>query len=125
MTQDEDYIPAAVAFELSGESKEGYEAVEAILLFNDLIGAVTRKCVEVGSWMIGHVKATLNCDAGFISISSTTDDGRVHNRGELKGTMHRFDFVANVIVYGLSESRWRVYSWKKSKKYSLERRWKW
>lgn len=105
MTKDIDYIPTAVAFSIVGESKKGCEATKATALFNNLMGEVTRNCVQSGSWMIGHVKAALNSDAGFISISSTTDDGKVRNRGELKGTMHHFDFTANVIVYGLNEDQ--------------------
>lgn len=105
MTQDVNYIPAAVAFNILGERHEGWGAANATILFNNLIGEVTRKCVQAGSWMIGHVKASLDSDAGFISMSSTTDDGNVRNRGELKGTMHRFDLTVNVIVYGLSEEQ--------------------
>ncbi|MFA7341895.1 MAG: hypothetical protein WCY65_01825 [Candidatus Methanomethylophilaceae archaeon] len=105
MTQEEHYRPAAVAFEVRGRLEPPMPPEKATQLFNDIIGDVTRACVQAGSWMVGHVKAAVEGGAGFLSISSTTDDGKVRNRESLSGDLQDYNFSANVIVYGISEEQ--------------------
>lgn len=105
MTRDEHYRPAAVAFEVHGCLDPPMSADGATHLFNSIIGDVTRSCVQAGSWMVGHVKAAVEGGGGFLSISSTTDDGKVRNRENLSGELDDYRFSANVIVYGITEDQ--------------------
>jgi hypothetical protein len=103
MTEEQGYQPAAVAFEAQGRLEPVLDAEAATELFNGLIRSVTQACVEAGSWMIGHVKATLEGDGDLLSISATTDDGKIRNRERLSGPLKDYRLTANVIVYGIGE----------------------
>lgn len=106
MTFDEDYQPAALTFEANGRMDPALSAEDATALFNGIVGDLTRASAKAGAWMIGHVKAVLVAEpGGMLTISSTTEDGKVRNRETLGGPVEDYAFRANVIVYGISEEQ--------------------
>jgi hypothetical protein len=101
VTEDEDFIPAAVAAVVTGSLPVLTEAKEANELFSLLIHDITLDCVKAGSWMIGHIKANVRSGNDLLSMSSTTDDGNVRSRCILTNMIKDYSMTVNVIVYGV------------------------
>ncbi len=99
MTAEKEFIPTALAVEMSGTVDPAMEGPEAETMFSSFIRELTRGAVEVGAWSIGHVKAVVESGDGFVSLSSTTDDGNVRAKGALGG-ISTYSMTVNVIVYG-------------------------
>jgi hypothetical protein len=101
LTSDQEFIPSAIAATLSGSFPSTVNADDANGLFSKLLSKVTIGCAEAGAWMIGHIKANIRSGEGFLSISSTTDDGNVRMRSAFTGPVKDYSMTVNVIVYGI------------------------
>jgi len=101
MTSDQEFIPSAIAATLSGSFSAPMSADDANGLFSKFLSKVTTDCAEAGAWMIGHIKANVRSGEGFLSISSTTDDGNVRMRLSFTGPVKEYSMTVNVIVYGV------------------------
>ncbi len=99
MTEDKEYIPTPLAADISGSFSPPLEGLEAGMRFEELLKALTLGSVEAGAWSIGHVKGVVEAEDGFMSMSSTTDDGKVRSKGEL-GPTGDWTMTVNVIVFG-------------------------
>ena len=100
MTQEEEFIPAAVAAEIIGSMRSA-EADRVNTIFKGFLGSVARDCVKAGSKMIGHIKANVRSGDELLSMSSTTDDGNVRCRSVFAKDVNDYSMTVNVIVYGL------------------------
>ena len=101
MTSDQEFIPSAIAATLSGSFSPPLSADNANEIFSKFLSKVTTDCAEAGAWMIGHIKANVRSGDGFLSISSTTDDGNVRRRLSFTDTVKEYSMTVNVIVYGI------------------------
>ena len=100
MTQEKEFIPAAVAAEISGSAGSAVAAA-ANSLFREFLSSVAKDCVKAGSKMIGHIKANVRSGDELLSMSSTTDDGNVRCRSMFANVVKDYSMTVNVIVYGL------------------------
>jgi hypothetical protein len=101
MTEDEQFIPSAIAATVSGRLPDEMDAKDANGLFGSMLSSVTKDCVKAGSWMIGHIKANVRSGNEFLSMSSTTDDGDVRMRYSFTKSVKDYSMTVNVIVYGV------------------------
>jgi len=101
VTEDAEFIPAAIAATAAGSLEGSMTAEQANKLFSGLLRDVTIDCVKAGSWMIGHIKSNIRSENEFLSISSTTDDGNVRVRYAFTGDVKEYSMTLNVIVYGV------------------------
>ncbi len=99
MTEDQEFIPTPLAADLKGFFSPSLEGKEAVQKFSDFLKALTLGAVDVGAWSIGHVKAVVEAGEGFVSMSSTTEDGNVRIKGEL-ASVENWTMTVNVIVFG-------------------------
>lgn len=99
MTVDKEFIPTPLAADLKGVFSPSVPGTEAAQRFTGFLKALTLGAVDAGAWSIGHVKAVVEAGDGFMSMSSTTDDGNVRSKGEL-GTVEDWTMTVNVIVFG-------------------------
>ncbi len=99
MTQDQEFIPTPLAADLNGTFSPALVGNEALQRFSDFLKALTIGAVDVGAWSIGHVKAVVEAGDGFLSMSSTTEDGKVRTKGELP-SVDEWTMTVNVIVFG-------------------------
>jgi hypothetical protein len=105
MTSDEEFIPSAIAATASGSFRPPMNAGDANELFSSMLRSVAVDCVKAGAWMIGHIKANIRSGDGFLSISSTTDDGNVRARSVLTDDVKEYSMTVNVIVYGIDRRK--------------------
>ena len=105
MTSDKEFIPSAIAATISGSFSSPISAEDANTLFSNMLSKVTVGCTEAGAWMIGHIKANVRSGDGFLSISSTTDDGNVRARAAFTDPVEEYSMTVNVIVYGIDRRR--------------------
>jgi len=105
MTADKEFIPSAIAATVSGSFPSAIGADDANTMFSRMLSKVTVGCAEAGAWMIGHIKANIRSGNGFLSISSTTDDGNVRARAEFTDPVKDYSMTVNVIVYGIDRRR--------------------
>ncbi|MDR0791351.1 MAG: hypothetical protein LBE47_02300 [Methanomassiliicoccaceae archaeon] len=101
MTDDIEFIPAAIAATAEGSLRSATSAKDANELFSSMLRDITLDCVKAGSWMIGHIKANVRSCDDLLSMSSTTDDGNVRCRCVLTNDIKEYSMTVNVIVYGL------------------------
>ncbi len=87
-----------------GEQMDGSEVEEAVIEF---MSGVSRRCVEEGATLIGHIKSITEAagQEGYFSCSVTNNDGRVNSNGALRDGIISLDMVLNVIIYGLEEAK--------------------
>ena len=91
----------AYAGDLRVTFKEPRTGEDIRKMMEAVISKVTVTCFEQGAKLIGHVKGIVQIEkGGFLTVSSTTEDGRVQSKGDLKGGTE-LDMVINVIIYGL------------------------
>jgi len=105
LTSDAEFIPSAIAATLTGSFPAPVSADDANEIFSKLLSKVTIGCAEAGAWMIGHIKANVRSGEGFLSISSTTDDGNVRMRSAFTDPVKEYSMTVNVIVYGIDRQR--------------------
>ncbi|MDR2866440.1 MAG: hypothetical protein LBV13_03440 [Methanomassiliicoccaceae archaeon] len=105
MTDDEEFIPSAIAATAAGSLRTVTDADDANALFMGMLKNVTVDCVKEGSWMIGHIKANVRSSDEMLSMSSTTDDGNVRCRSSFTVPVKDYSITVNVIVYGVERHR--------------------
>ncbi|MFA6710030.1 MAG: hypothetical protein WC067_02175 [Candidatus Methanomethylophilaceae archaeon] len=103
MTQDAEFIPTLAVIEIVGDLG-GMSAVEANRLFSGVISEIAVGCTSSGVGMIGHIKANFTTYDGMLSVSCTTDDGKVRSRSEFGSPVKGYRSIMNVIVYGIGYS---------------------
>ena len=105
MTSEKEFIPSAIAATVSGSFPSSVSAEDANGMFSRMLSKVTTDCAEAGAWMIGHIKANVRSGEGFLSISSTTDDGNVRARATFTDPVKDYSMTVNVIVYGIDRRK--------------------
>ena len=101
MTRDEEFIPSVAVARFSGDL-HGMPAEEANTLLTKLLADISVDCGAEGG-IIGHNKANFRCGDDLLSISCTTDDGKVRSKS-LFAPVGEFTGVMDVIVYELDYS---------------------
>lgn len=101
MTSDPGFVPAVASFAFEGEL-DGETAEGALRIFSDALSQATLECVRRGAAAIGHDKMNVEAGGGMLSLSCTTEDGRVRSRGGLPAPVRGYRGALNVIVYGIS-----------------------
>ena len=104
MTQDAEFIPTLAAVEIVGDLG-GLSPAEANRLFSGVISEIAIGCTSSGVGTIGHIKANFTTYEGMLSVSCTTDDGKVRSRSEFNAPVKGYRSVMNVIVYGIEYSK--------------------
>ncbi|HIJ00864.1 MAG: hypothetical protein PWQ88_302 [Candidatus Methanomethylophilaceae archaeon] len=104
MTEEKEYIPTALAADIQGAFDFPVAGEEAAKVFSTFISDLVKASVKAGAWSIGHIKAVVESGAGFLMLSSTTENGKVRCRGELN-RVEDYSMTVNVIVYGADPLR--------------------
>ena len=102
MTRDEEFIPSVAVARFSGDL-HGMPAEEANTLLTKLLADISVDCGADGG-IIGHNKANFRCGDDLLSISCTTDDGKVRSKSLFAAPVGEFTGVMDVIVYELDYS---------------------
>ena len=102
MTRDEEFIPSVAVARFSGDL-HGMPAEEANTLLTKLLADISVDCGAEGG-IIGHNKANFRCGDDLLSISCTTDDGKVRSKSLFVAPVGEFTGVMDVIVYELDYS---------------------
>ena len=102
MTRDEEFIPSVAVARFSGDL-HGMPAEEANALLTKLLADISVDCGAEGG-IIGHNKANFRCGDDLLSISCTTDDGKVRSKSLFTAPVGGFTGVMDVIVYELDYS---------------------
>jgi hypothetical protein len=68
-------------------------------LMHSLVTASTKR----GAKVIGHIKAYIEFEDGFLHANTVGESDDVTVDGRDGGPLHRFKLVVNSIIYGLSE----------------------
>lgn len=101
MTQDEEFVPTIVVVQIKG-NLGGKDAEASKKIFSDTLSQIAIESAKNGATLIGHIKANFNAgDGGLLSISCTTDDGKIRMKTDLTGAVNEYISVMNVIVYGV------------------------
>lgn len=104
MTQEEEFIPTIAVVEIIGDLG-GMSSADANRLFSNVLSEIARGCISSGAKMIGHIKANFTTYDGMLSISCTTEDGKVRLKSEFHEPVKGYRSVMNVIVYGIDHSK--------------------
>lgn len=97
----EDIKAYAVACQLSREEK--ISSGELRDFAKELMNAISASCVRQGAKVVGHIKAYLVHEAGFLHAHTLGEPGDVTIDGRDGDPAHHFKLVINSVVYGLSE----------------------
>jgi hypothetical protein len=97
----EDIKACAVACRLSRDEKIGSGELRGFA--GELMSAISASCVRRGAKVVGHIKAYLVHDAGFLHAHTLGEPGDVTIDGRDGDPVSHFKLVVNSVVYGLSE----------------------
>jgi hypothetical protein len=91
----------AVSCSLSREKK--LEGGELRRFAADLMKSIADACIKRGAKVIGHIKAYIEHDSGFLHANTVGESADVTVKGRDGDPVNRFTVVVNSIVYGLGE----------------------
>ncbi len=97
----EDIKAYAVAFRLSREEK--VSSAELRDFAEELMNAISASCVRQGAKVVGHIKAYLVYETGFLHAHTLGEPGDVTVDGRDGDPVNHFKLVINSVVYSLSE----------------------
>jgi len=97
----EDIKACAVACRLSREEK--ISSAELRDFAEELMNAISASCVQRGAKVLGHIKAYLDYETGFLHTHTLGEPGDVTVDGRDGDPVNHFKLVINSVVYGLSE----------------------
>ena len=69
----------------------------------ELMTSVAQSCIDAGGKDIGHIKAFIEHDNGFLHASTVGDPANVTVEGKDGDPMHHVTLIINSVVYGLSK----------------------
>lgn len=69
----------------------------------ELMTAVSSACIKVGAKDIGHVKAYIDHDSGFLHADTVGDPADVTVNGRDGEPINQFKLVVNSVIYGLAK----------------------
>jgi hypothetical protein len=69
----------------------------------ELMNDISVTCLEYGAKDIGHVKAYIEHETGFLYADTVGDPSDVAVEGRDGGSVKRFRMTVNSVIYGLSE----------------------
>jgi hypothetical protein len=97
----EDVKAYAVSYSLSREKAIG--SAELRKFAAELMKSISGACMKRGAKVIGHIKAYLEHDSGFLHANTVGESADVTVNGRDGDPVTRFTLVVNSIVYGLPE----------------------
>ena len=97
----EDIKVYAVVYYLSrGEKISG---IELRKFAAELMNAISKSCIKFGAKVIGHIKAYIEHETGFLHANTIGEPADVTVNGRDGDPINRFKLVVNSIIYGLPE----------------------
>ena len=69
----------------------------------ELMTSIAQSCIDAGAKDIGHIKAFIEHDNGFLHASAVGDPANVTVEGKDGDPIHRVTLIINSVVYGLSK----------------------
>jgi hypothetical protein len=100
LTHEDEILPEIVVAEISGDLN-GASASQANTELCEIVADLAKSCAAAGSTMIGHIKANFRSGSELLSVSCTTEDGKVGRKSQFISPVKAYTGVLNVIVYGL------------------------
>ncbi len=97
----EDVKAYAVSYSLSREKE--IESTELRKFAAELMKSISGACMKRGAKVIGHIKAYIEHDSGFLHANTVGESADVTVNGRDGEPISRFTLVVNSIVYGLPE----------------------
>ena len=89
------------------EREKAFEAAELRKFAADLMVSVSAACFSYGAKDVGHIKAFIEHDDGFLRASTLGDPADVTVEGRDGGPAPKFTVVLNAVIYGLSKMKVR------------------
>jgi hypothetical protein len=97
----EDIKAYAASYSLSREQEIG--SAELRTFAGELMKSVSAACISRGAKVIGHIKAHIQHDSGFLHANTVGESSDVTVGGRDGDPVTRFTLVVNSVVYGLPE----------------------
>jgi len=97
----EDIKAYAVSYSLSRE--EEINSAELRKFAAELMKSISDACMRQGAKVIGHIKAYIEHDSGFLHANTVGESADVTVNGRDGDPVTRFTLVVNSIVYGFPE----------------------
>lgn len=97
----EDIKAYAVSYSLSREKE--INSAELRKFAGELMKSISDACMRQGAKVIGHIKAYIEHDSGFLHANTVGESADVTVNGRDGDLVTRFTLVVNSIVYGLPE----------------------
>ena len=82
--------------------KDAVDALELRSFAGQLMTSIAHECFELGAKQIGHIKAHLEHDTGFLSADTLGAPEDVVVEGRDGAPAERFRLLINSVVYGLA-----------------------
>ena len=70
----------------------------------ELMTAISSACIKVGAKDIGHIKAYIDHDSGFLHADTVGDAGEVTVAGRDAEPINHFKLVVNSVIYGMTKT---------------------
>lgn len=70
---------------------------------SDLMRATADACIRRGAKVIGHIKAYIEHDSGFLHANTVGESGDITVNGRDGVPLRIFKLVVNTVIYGLTE----------------------
>lgn len=97
----EDIKAYAVSYSFTREREIGSDELRTFAA--ELMKSASAACIRRGAKVIGHIKAHIEHDWGFLHANTVGESSDVTVRGRDGDPVTRFTLVVNSVVYGLPE----------------------
>ena len=84
--------------------QKAIDAEELRKFATELMTAVSSACIKAGAKDIGHIKAYIDHDSGFLHADTVGDAGEVTVAGRDAEPINHFKLVVNSVIYGMTKT---------------------